>query len=257
MNKFFIFSFLIILSGLAQAENIKLFIHAAGGETHKYAIELKNVVQKTQDNLIIEVAAGIEMSGVARSFKNEKGPAMAIISGTTLAKGINEKKYNISDYSSGNILFFNEIGLTCKKPCQFKSFEDVIGNTEKVLKVGVSSSLSKQLGENIKKSGAKIVLISYSGGWPEMLPELMSGTLDLVSIINSDRKNDNIVQLTIPKKYGIQTETWMVLLYKNIPEEKFLKWYTDNSFVERMKMPKNVTETNYLKLLNETVKNTQ
>jgi hypothetical protein len=100
-------------------------------------------------------------------------------------------------------------------------------------------------------------MVPYVGGWPEQVSDLMSGTLDLISAIGADRKNDNIVQITIPEKYGIPTKTWMVILYKNMPQEKFLKMYNDETFVTEMKMPKNVRETNYLNLLNETVKNIQ
>lgn len=254
LSKFFVIISFLFFGSLVKAENIKLFIHVAGGEPHKYALSLKPVAQKSGDNLIIEIVPGVEFSGPIKAFKNEKGPALAIVSGTTLAKGIKEKKYKLEDYSTGNILFFSEIGLTCKKPCAFKSFEDVIGTTQKTLKIGASSVLSKGVVAELKKEGVKAIMIPYSGGWPEMVPDLMSGTLDLVSIVIADRKNDNIVQLSIPEKYGIQTKTWMVLLYKNIPQDKFLKWYNDEAFVSEMKIPKTIRETDYVKLLNETVK---
>jgi ABC-type amino acid transport substrate-binding protein len=252
-----IFVLLFFITGVSNAENIKLFIHASGSLPHKYALVLKPVAQKTGDNLIIEAVPGVDWSGVARSFKNEKGPAMAMMSGTTLAKGIKDGRYKIEDYTFGNILYYNQAGLICKKPCEFKSFEDVIGNTRKTLKIGVSTSaVTKNLFEELKKSGVKAIMVPYAGG-SEALPDLMSGTLDLISAVLSDNKNENIEFIGVPKKYGIQTETWVVILYKNIPEQKFLKWYTDKDFVGEMKIPKNVTETNYLKLLNETVKNIQ
>jgi hypothetical protein len=257
MNKILLsFSFLIF-SGFSYAENIKLFLQDPGGEPHKYSLSLKSVAQKLRDNLIIEVSPGSEFSGVAKAFKNEKGPALAIISGTTLARGIKDKKYKIEDYSVGNILFFNEVGLACKKPCQFKTFEDIIGTTSKTLKIGSSSTISNNVVIELKKNGVKAIMVPYVGGWPEQVSDLMSGTLDLISVIGADRKNDNIVQITIPEKYGIPTKTWMVILYKNMPQEKFLKMYNDETFVTEMKMPKNVRETNYLNLLNETVKNIQ
>jgi hypothetical protein len=256
MNKILLSFFFLIFSSFSYAENIKFFIHTAGGEPHKYALALKPVAQKDGDNLIIEVTSGSEFSGVAKAFKNEKGPTIAIVSGTSLAKGIKNKKYKAEDYSFGKVLFFSDIGLVCKKPCQFKSFEDIIGNTRKTLKIAVSSAVSRNLFDEMRKSGVKSIAVPY-GGWSEILPDLMSGTLDLASVILVDRKNDNIEYIVVPEKYGIQTKTWLVILYKNIPEEKFLKWYNDNSFVESMKIPKNVRETNYINLLNETVKNIQ
>lgn len=256
MKKLF-FIFCLLISSVVNAENIKLFIHSTGGEPQKYALSLKSAMQKDGVNLIIETSPGPEMSGVFKSFKNEKGPVFAIVSGTTLAKGIKTGKYKLEDYNVGSVLFFSEIGLSCKVPCQFKNFEDVIGTTDKKIKIGHATALTKNLVEELRKNGVKTVSVPYSGGWPEMSPDLMSGALDLIAIITVDRRNTNITTIKIPEKYGIQSQTWMAILYKNVPQQRFEKWYNDESFVKEMGISKTTRDTNYGILLKKTVENIQ
>ena len=250
--KLFLLTIFMVFANLANAQNIKLYVHGLLSEPHRFALALKSVAEKDGHNISIQAAPGKEFLGVTNQFSKDKEPSIAIISGPALTKHIKDKKANKDDFSKGFIVTYNTVGLTCKKPCKYKSFEDILGNTESKIKIGVTTQLSRDVGQALKDSGVKSILVPYNS-WNEASPDLMSNSIDLFSGLLTDRRNDNIEFVTIPEKYGIRTSTWMAVVYKNIPDERFQKWYNDESFVKQIPITPRVKNSNYQKVLNEEI----
>jgi hypothetical protein len=250
--KIFLLAISMVFANLANAETIKIYVNALSSEPHRFALAMKPAMEKDGYTVSIQAAPGKEFLGVINQFARDKEPSISIFSGTSLAKHIKEKKANKEDFSKGFVVSHNTIALTCKKPCKYKSFEDVLGNTDSKIKIGVSTPLSRDIGQAIKESGAKAILVPYNG-WSEASTDLMSNSIDLFSGLLTNRKNDNIEFITIPDKYGIRTTTWMAMSYKNIPDDKVQKWYNDEYFVAQALITSKVKTSNYLKTLNEEI----
>lgn len=234
---------MLFCSPVFASDTIKFFIPNAASEYHRYSLLLKSAAEKNDKKIIIKAAPGKENLGVLREFINERGPAVAFVSMSTVASHVVNNKFKKEDFLDGFILSEARLAITCTAECGgIKIFNDLIDNTNRTFRVATTSVISNLIAKQVKDSGVKMIVVPYSS-WPEIAPDMLSNTIDFSVNININR-GDKFKIIEVPLEFA-DTRTHNGIFFKNISENEVREWLKDPAVIKNLPYPDTIKNINF------------